>query len=124
VPSSERLFSALAYVIFAAPAAVVLIWMVWRFTAWVGFWIRALVFPGRVPKQGEGPPRLFAQSSSRALSYVFVFCLVVPVAFVPLRYLAGRVEGPQISFWHWLVVFGPILLAIVWLVSAIRRLKD
>ena len=143
---------------FVAPAAVVVIWTVWRVmlwclfhtavvSAWVGSlpavfqvpmtiglvlvaWpllllalfgrILVLVFPGLAVGQGE-VPRLFARSTSRALSYVFLFCLALPLIFVPLRYLADRLEGPKISFWHWVLVLGPIPVLVFWLVALIRR---
>ena len=38
MPSSERLFSTLSYVIFAAPAAAVVIWIVWRVMVWCLFY--------------------------------------------------------------------------------------
>jgi hypothetical protein len=158
VPSSENLFSTLTYVMFVAPAAVVVIWAVWRvmlcclfYTAVVSAgvgslpvifkipitiglllvaWpllllalfasILVLIFPGLGVAHGE-VPRLFARSTSRALSYVFLFCLALPLVFVPLRYLADRLEGPKISFWHWLLVLGPIPFVVIWLVALIRR---
>ena len=158
MPSSEILFSNLTYVMFAAPAAVVVIWTVWRVMVWCLFytvvvsawagslpavfripmtiglllvawpllllallgWILVLIFPGLAVEHGE-VPRLFARSRSRALSYVFLFCLALPLIFVPLRYLADRLEGPKISFWHWLLVLGPIPVLVIWLVARIRR---
>lgn len=158
MPSSENLFSALTYVMFAAPAAVVVIWVVWRImacclfytavvSAWVGSlpaivrmavtiglllvawpllllalfaWVLVRIFPGLAFEPGE-VPRLFARSESRTLSYVFLFCLALPLIFVPLRYLADRLEGPKIAFWHWLLVFGPIPVLVIWLVARIRR---
>jgi len=156
--SSENLFSTLTYVMFVAPAAVVVIWAVWRvmvcclfytgvvsagvgslpvifqipmmigllLVAWpllllaLFAWILGLIFPGLAVERGE-VPRLFARSTSRALSYVFLFCLALPLVFVPLRYLADRLEGPKISFWHWLLVLGPIPILVIWLVALIRR---
>lgn len=158
MPSSEILFSNLTYVMFAAPASVVVIWMVWRVMVWCLFytavvsawagslpallrvpimvglvlvawpllllalfgWILVLVFPDLAVEHGE-VPRLFARSTSRALSYVFLFCLALPLIFVPLRYLADRLEGPKISFWHWVLVLGSILVLVIWLVARIRR---
>ena len=159
--SSENLFSTLSYVIFVAPAAVVLIWVVWRLMVWCLFytssvsawiaslpaifqvptviglllfawpllllalvgWILILVFPGLALEHGE-VPRLFDRAKSRALSYVFVFCLALPLVCVPLRYLADRLEGPKISFWHWVLVFGPIPVLVIWLVAFIIRQKE
>jgi hypothetical protein len=161
LPSSEDLFTNLSYVLFVAPAAVVVIWMVWRVmvwclfytavvSAWVGSlpaifqipmmiglllvawpllllalfgWILVLIFPGLAVEHGE-VPRLFARSASRALSYIFLFCLALPLVCVPLRYLADRLEGPKISFWHWLLVFGPLPVLAIWLVARIRRKQD
>jgi len=158
LPSSEILFSHLTYVMFAAPAAVVVIWMIWRVmvwclfytavvTAWAGSlpavfqipmtiglvlvawpllllalfgWILVLIFPRLAVEHGD-VPRLFARSTSRALSHVFLFCLALPLVFVPLRYLADRLEGPKISFWHWLLVLGSIPVLVIWLVARIRR---
>ena len=48
----------------------------------------------------------------------------LPLVLVPLRYLADRLEGPQISFWHWLLVFGPLPLLLIWLVARIRRKQE
>jgi hypothetical protein len=161
LPSSERLFSTLSYVIFAAPAAAVVIWIVWRVmvwclfytalvSAWVGSlpaifqipiviglllfawpllllallgWILILIFPGLASEQGE-VPRLFARSTSQTFSYIFLFLVALPLVVVPLRYLADRLEGPQISFWHWLLVFGPIPVLVIWLVARIRRKQN
>jgi hypothetical protein len=143
---------------FVAPAAVVVMWTVWRVmiwclfhtgvvSAWVGSlpilfqvpmtiglvlvawpllllallsWMLVLIFPGLAVEQDE-VPRLFARSTSRALSYVFLFCLALPLVFVPFRYLADRLEGPKIAFWHWLLVLGPIPVLVIWLVALIRR---
>jgi hypothetical protein len=156
--SSERLFSALLYALFAAPAAVVVIWLVWRVMAWCLFhtasisarigslpavlqvpiviglllvawpllllalcgWILTLIFPGLAAEQGR-VPRIFARNTSQALSYVFIFLLTLPLLIVPLRYLAYRVAGPQISTWHWVLVFGPISALAIWLAVHIRR---
>ena len=158
MPSSERLFSTLSYALFAAPAAVVVIWVIWRVmvcclfytsvvSAWVGSlpvflripiviglllvawpllllalsgWIVTRLFPGLAVEQGE-VPRLFARSTSQAFSYVFIFFLVVPVLSVPLKYLAYRLAGPQISTWHWILVFGPIPVLAIWLAVRVRR---
>src|SRR6266700_4638509 len=38
LPSSEDLFTNLSYVLFVAPAAVVVIWMVWRVMVWCLFY--------------------------------------------------------------------------------------
>ena len=159
--ASERLFSTLSYAVFAAPGAVVVIWMIWRVMAWCLFhtalvsawvgglpalfqipiviglvlvawpllllaliaWIVIAIFPGLAVGQGEAP-RLFARSTSPALSYVFWFCLALPLVYVPSKYLADRLEGPQISFWHWVLVFGPIPVLALWLVARVRRKED
>ena len=156
--SSEDLFSTLTYVLFVAPAAAVVLWLVWQVmvwclfhaalvSAWVGSlpanfqipvliglllvawpllllalfaWILVRVFPGLAVEQGE-VPRLFGRRPSRAFSYVFLSLLVLPLVLVPLRFLADRLEGPQISFWHWLLVLGPLSLLAIWLVARIRR---
>ena len=158
LPSSENLFSTLTYVLFVAPAAVVVIWVVWRVmvwclfytalvSAWVGRlpavfqipivigllliawpllllallgWILTVIFPRLALEQGE-VPRLFARSTSPALSYIFLSLLLLPLVLVPLRYLADRLEGPQISFWHWVLVFGPLPILAIWLVARVRR---
>jgi hypothetical protein len=124
--SSERLFSAFAYVVFSAPAALVLLWMLWRLMAWCHFHATTILkrsFPGLALEQRKAP-RLFVRSRSRALSHVFVFALVMPLLFVPLRYLAYRIEGPQIGLWHWLLVPVPMLFLLIWLVARIRRMPD
>jgi hypothetical protein len=151
----------LSYVVFAAPGAVVVIWVAWRVMAWCLFhtarlsawigglpalfqipivtglllvawpllllalmaWILGVIFPG-LAVEGSGAPPVFARSTSPALSYVFWFCLALPLVCVPLRYLADRLEGPQIGFWHWLLVFGPIPLLALWLVARVRRKPD
>lgn len=158
MPSSENLFSTLTYVLFVAPAAIVMIWMVWRLAVWCLFYtalvsawvgnrpatlqvpivtgmlliawpllllalfgyVLTLIFPGLAVAQGE-VPRLFARSTSQTLSYVFLFFLFLPIVLVPLRYLADRLEGPQISTWHWLLVFGAIPVLAIWLIVRIRR---
>lgn len=158
---SENLFSTLTYVLFVAPCAVVVIWVVWRVmvcclfytglvAAWVGRlpaifrvpvsiglllvawpllllalagWILILVFPSLALEQGE-VPRLFARNTSRAVSYLFLFFLALPLVCVPLRYLADRLEGPKIGFWHWLLVFGPLPVLLIWVVTRIRRRQD
>ena len=86
-------------------------------------WISILMFPGLAVEHGE-VPRLFARNRSRALSYFFLFFLALPLVVVPLRYLADRLEGPQISFWHWVLVVGPIPVLVIWLVARIRRKQD
>ena len=161
MPSSEDLFSTLSYALFAAPAAVVVIWVVWRVMAWclyhtvsvsawlgrlpavfqiplaIGLlllawpllllallaWILTLAFPGLAVEPGEAP-RLFARNKSDALSYIFLFFLALPLLVVPTRYLADRLEGPQISFWHWLLVFGPLPVLAAWFVARVRRKQD
>ena len=161
MPSQEDLFSTLSYALFAAPAAVVVIWVVWRVmawclyhtavvSAWVGrlpavfqipitigllllawpllllallAWILTLAFPSLAVEQGEAP-RVFARNKSHAISYIFIFFLALPLLVVPARYLADKLEGPQISFWHWLLVFGPLPPLMIWLVALIRRKQD
>ena len=158
MPSSENLFSTLTYAMFVAPAAVVVIWVVWRVmvcclyhttvvSAWVGslpaifqipmaiglllvawpllllaLFARILVvfFPRLAVQRGE-VPHLFSRSESRALTYVFLFCLALPLIAGPMRIIADRLEGPKISFWHWLLVFGPLPVLAIWLVARIRR---
>jgi hypothetical protein len=160
LPSSEMLFNTLLYALFVTPAAVVVIWVVWRVmvwclyhtalvSAWVGrlpailqvpivigllllawpllllalfSWLLIRVFPGLAVEHGE-VPRLFARNRSQALSYIFLSFLIFLPVVVPLSYLADRLEGPQISFWHWLLVFGPIPVLIIWLVARIRRIQ-
>jgi hypothetical protein len=119
MPSSENLFSTLSYAVFVAPCAIVVIWVVWRVLAWCRFHV-ARVLPGLAVRPDEAP-RVFARSTSNALLHVFVFFLLLPLVLVPLRYLADRIEGPQISFWHWLLVAGPIPVLVAWLVARIRR---
>jgi len=86
-------------------------------------WMVVAIFPGLAVEQGEAP-RVFARSTSSTLSYVFWFCLALPLVCVPLRYLADRLEGPQIGIWHWLLVFGPIPVLALWLVARVRRKPD
>jgi hypothetical protein len=117
--TSERLFSALAYALFAAPGIVVLIWMIWRVTAWCLFHLLS----GRGVEQNQAP-RLFARNTSRAFSSVFLFCLTLPLVFVPLRYLADRLEGPKILFWHWLFALVPIPVLAISLIVRMRRRQD
>jgi hypothetical protein len=107
--------------ILRVPVAIGLLAVAWpilllALAAWIG--IR--VFPGLRLEQGR-VPRLFARTESRALSWVFVFCLVLPLIFVPLRYLADRVEGPGISLWHWLLVAGPLPPLVIWFIAFLRR---
>jgi len=161
LPLFDNLFSTLSYAMFAAPAAAVVIWMVWRVMVWCLFyttlvstwvgglsvlfqipiliglllvawpllllalsgWVLTLVFPGLALQRGE-VPRLFVRSRSPAFSQIFIFLLLLPLIVVPLRYVADRVEGPQISFWHWALVFGPLPFLAIWLVARIRRNQD
>lgn len=139
--SSEKLFSTLTYVLFVSPAAVVVIWVLGRLTAWclyyaglvaawvgglpailqvpivVGLllvawpflllaalrWILVLIFPS-LALEADEVPRLFARNTSRAISYAFLFCLLLPLVLVPLRFLADRLEGHRrlnsgIGYW-------------------------
>ncbi len=105
--ASERLFSALSYAVFIAPGVVVVAWVVWRVIAWGLFRTRA-----------------FAPNTSATLSHVFLFCVALPLLFVPMRYLADRIEGPQIQVWHWLLVLGSLAAAVTWLVVRLRRKPD
>ena len=119
--ASERLFSALSYAVFAAPGAVVVIWMVWRLMAWCLFHAAVLV---GLAMERDRVPRLFARNTSAALSHVFLFCVALPLVFVPMRYLADRLEGPKILFWHWLLVLAPMLVLVIWLIARLRRKPD
>jgi hypothetical protein len=119
--TSERLFSALAYALFAAPGIAVLTWMAWRLMAWCLFHVAGN--SAWIARKGDAP-RLFARSTSRAFSAVFLFCLALPLVFVPLRYLADRLEGPKILFWHWLLALVPIPLLAISLIARLRRKRD
>ena len=110
--ASERLFSTLSYAVFATPAAIVVIWVVWRVLAWC-------LFLGR----GQAP-QLFARNTSATLSHVFLFCVALPLVFVPMRYLADRLEGPKILVWHWLLVLGSLLVVTIWFIARLRRKQD
>jgi hypothetical protein len=161
LPLFNNLFSTLSYAMFAAPAAAVVIWVVWRLMVWCLFyttlvsnwvgslpvlfqipimiglllvawpllllalcgWVLTLTFPGLAVERGE-VPRLFARNRSQAFSRIFLFLLFLPLIVVPLRYLADRVEGPQISVWHWVLVLGPLPVLTILLVSRIRRKRD
>jgi len=161
LPSSERLFHAVTYVLFVAPAAVVAIWAIWRLMVWclfytglVSTWMRTLpiivqipllvglllsawpllllafmgwtlvrIFPGLALAQGE-VPQLFARNRSRAVSYVFLFLLGLPLIRVPMMYLAERLEGPKNLFWHWILVCGSILVLAFCFLALIRRKQD
>jgi hypothetical protein len=83
-------------------------------------WILMRVFPGLALEPGE-VPRLFVRTKSYALSAIFVFCLVLPLVCVPLRYLADRVEGPKIGVWHWVLLLGPLTALIIWFARFLRR---
>jgi hypothetical protein len=105
VPLSERLFSAVSYALFAAPAAIVVIWLVWRLIAWcLG-----------------AAPRLFARNTSPVVSAFFLFFLALPLVLVPLKYLADRLAGTEITPWHWLIVYGPVPAMAIWLAIRLRR---
>jgi len=124
--ASERLFSALSYAVFVAPAVVVVMWMTWRVMGWCLFHATVVlgrVFPGLAVEQGQAP-RLFAPNTSAALSHVFLFCVALPLVFVPMRYLADRLEGPKILFWHWLLVLGSLGVLVIWLIARLRRKQD
>ena len=117
--SSERLFSILTYALFATPAAIVVLWAVWRVMLWclsILAWFA--YFPALACSTAKSPV-----SWSRALSLVFLSFLILLFFVVPLKFLAHWIAGPQVSVWHWLLVFGPIPLLIVWLVARIRRLQ-
>lgn len=109
---------------FRIPILIGLLLITWPLLLLALFgWILILIFPGLAVEDGE-VPRLFARNTSRAISYIFLFWLALPLVCVPLRYLADRLEGPKISFWHWLLVFGPIPVLLIWLVARIRRRQD
>ena len=86
-------------------------------------WILIRIFPGLAVEQGQAP-RLFARNTSSALSHVFLFCVALPLVFVPLRYLADRLEGPKILLWHWLLVLGPISVLVIWLIARMCQKQD
>jgi hypothetical protein len=110
--------------ILQVPISIGLLLVAWPLLLLALFgWILVLIFPRLAVQHGE-VPRLFARSTSHALHYIFVSFLLLPLVLVPLRYLADRIEGPQISFWHWLLVFGPIPVLVIWLVARIRRTQD
>jgi hypothetical protein len=110
--------------ILRVPLSIGLLLVAWPLLLLALFaWILALIFPGLAARHGE-VPRLFARSTSPALHYIFVSFLLLPLVLVPLRYLADRIEGPQISFWHWLLVLGPLPVLVIWLVARIRRAQD
>ena len=109
--------------ILQVPIVIALLLLAWPLLLLALFgWLLIRVFPGIAGETGE-VPRLFARSRSQALSYIFLSFLILLPVVVPLRYLADRLEGPQISFWHWLLVFGPIPVLIIWLVTRIRRIQ-
>lgn len=111
-------------VILQVPIVVGLLLVAWPLFLLAAIrWILVLVFPALALEQGE-VPRLFARNTSRAISYTFLFCLLLPLVLVPLRFVADRLEGPQINFWHWVLVFGPIPLMVIGLVALIRRKRD
>jgi hypothetical protein len=124
--SSERLFSTVSYALFIAPGAVVVMWILWRVAVWCRFHTARLVarVGGSPAAKNYDFPRLFARNTSRAISYFFIFFLALPLLVVPLRYLADRLEGPQIGVLHWLLVVGPLPVLIAWLVALIRRKED
>jgi hypothetical protein len=111
VPLSENLFSAVSYALFAAPAAIVVIWLVWHLTVWCLSHAR---------RQGAAP-RLFARNTSRTVSAFFLFFLALPLVLVPLKFLAYRLAGPQITGWHWLIAYGPVPVMALWLAARLRR---
>jgi hypothetical protein len=110
--------------VFSLPMAVGLLLIAWPLLllALVA-WILIRLFPGLAVEQGQAP-RLFARNTSPALSHVFLFCVALPLVFVPMRYLADRLEGPKILFWHWLLVLGPIAVLVIWLIARLRQKQD
>jgi hypothetical protein len=161
LPSSENLFNTSQYALFAAPGALVVIWMAWRVMAWCLFHMAAVAaWLGRQPSRFQLPltvglllvawplllpalsgwlltrlfpalalapdvvPRLFARTSSRAFSHLFLFFLALPLVVVPLKFLAHRLAGTEISVWHWLLVYGPILVLLTCLTAHLRRMQD
>ena len=111
MPPAESLFSAVSYALFIAPAAIVVIWLVWRLTVWGLF--HAVGRPTG--------PRLFARNTSQAVSWSFLFFLALPLVLVPLKFLAYRLAGPQITLWHWVIAYGPVPVLALWLVARLRR---
>jgi hypothetical protein len=108
---------------FRVPTAVGLGLIAWPLLLLaLGAWSLLRLFPGLAAAPGQ--PRLFARSTSRALSHVFLFCLALPLVFVPMRYLADRLEGPKILFWHWLLILGPLPVLVIWLIARLRRKQD
>ena len=110
VPLSESLFSAVSYALFAAPATIVVIWLVSRLTVWCFATLR-----------GGAAPRLFARNTSPAVSAFFLFFLALPLLLVPLKFVAYRLAGPQITVWHWLIAYGPVPVMAIWLALRLRR---
>src|SRR6476646_536234 len=66
-------------------------------------------------------PRLFARNTSRTVSAFFLFFLALPLVLVPLKFLAYRLAGPQITAWHWLIAYGPVPVMALWLAARLRR---
>ena len=109
--------------ILQVPIVIALLLLAWPLLLLALFgWLLIRVFPGLAVEHGE-VPRLFARNRSQALSYIFLSFLIFLPVVVPLSHLADRLEGPQISFWHWLLVFGPIPVLIIWLIARIRRMQ-
>jgi hypothetical protein len=86
-------------------------------------WILVRLFPRLAGEPGQ-PPRLFGRNTSPALSQVFLFCVGLPLVFVPMRYLADRLEGPKIHFWHWLLVLGAMFALAIWFIARLLRPQD
>ena len=86
-------------------------------------WTLVRIFPGLAAEEGD-VPRLFAPNRSRILSQLFLFFVFLPLVVVPLKYLANQLGGPQVSVWHWVLVFGPVPVLLFWLVARLRRRPD
>jgi hypothetical protein len=83
-------------------------------------WILVCLFPGLATEEGD-VPRLFAPNRSKILSQLFLFFVFLPLVTVPLKFLAHHLAGPQISVWHWALVYGPVPVLLFWLVARLRR---
>jgi hypothetical protein len=107
------------------PILIVLLLIAWPLLLLALFaWKLFQIFPSLFPKGDGDVPRFSSFSESLAWSDFLVLLLGYPLVALPLFFLAKVLAGPQISIWHWLIVFGPILLLVIWLVARIRRKEN
>jgi hypothetical protein len=110
--------------IFQVPILIGLLLVAWPLLLLAFFgWILVLIFPSLAVQHGE-VPRLFVRSTSHALHYIFVVLSAPAPCPGSIEISGGSNRAAAESFWHWLLVFGPIPVLVIWLVARIWRNQD